>query len=163
MSINLKAFHRESNLLFNKVDITVPTLENNIYSRQKCEIKPQIKEWKAVGKNLQDIKKKVEKIGKSVGFTDSWLLQQTRHTLFFCLFCMPAKTILTIMWFSASRLKLTSAVSPVIDWIIWVGMVWPWRMYPDLGQNAPHAHKRTYTKSSRGRQSSTVLLPAATC
>lgn len=34
MSINLKAFHWEGNLLFNKVDITVPTLENNIYSRQ---------------------------------------------------------------------------------------------------------------------------------
>lgn len=41
------------------------------------------------GGNLQDITK-VLKIGKSVGFTDSWLLQQNRHTLFVCLFCMPA-------------------------------------------------------------------------
>ena len=81
MSINLKAFHRESNLLFNKVDITVPTLENNIYSRQKCEIKPQIKEWKAVGKNLQDIKKKSWKNWEKCWF--HWFVASTTNQTHF--------------------------------------------------------------------------------
>lgn len=121
MSINLKAFHRQGNLLFNKVDIAVPTLGNNIYSRQMWN-KSLVKDWEMVEKTrrretLQDIKSKK---WKRVGFTDSLRLT-TNQTLFF-VSAACQQTFLSIMWFSASGLKLTSVVSQVIDCITW----WTW-------------------------------------
>lgn len=133
------------------------TLGNNIYSRQKWN-KSLFKEDTGEGNDI------IGKTLQSENTLKCWIywfivLFIKSDKLYF-VWSVCQQPFLTIMWFSASRLKRTTKhsftsyrPSNLLD------VVWPWKTHTDLGQTAAHAYTHRHaaykhTQSSRDANSS---------